>query len=76
MALSGIALALTKAAENLSRTTKELTNIQASEWMTAEQAARHLGRESVKAFEKIAAREGIPNTTSRSVPPLQPRRAR
>ena len=60
MALSGIALALTETAENLSRTTKELTDIQASEWMTAEQAARHLGCESVKAFEKIAAREGIP----------------
>ena len=60
MALSGIALALTEAAENLSRTTKELTYIQASEWMTAEQAARHLGCESVKAFEKIASREVIP----------------
>jgi hypothetical protein len=60
VALSGIALALTEAAENLSRTTKELTNIQASEWMTAEQPARHLGCESVKAFEKIASREGIP----------------
>ena len=58
--LSGIALALTEAAENLSQTAKELTDMQASEWMTAEQAARHLGCESVKAFEKIAAREGIP----------------
>jgi hypothetical protein len=28
--------------------------------MTAEQAARHLGCESVKAFVKIVAREGIP----------------
>ena len=27
---------------------------------TAEQAAKQLGCESVKAFEKIAAREGIP----------------
>ena len=59
-ALSDVALALTKAAESLSRTAKELTDIQASEWLTAEQAARHLGCESVKAFEKIAAREGIP----------------
>jgi hypothetical protein len=33
---------------------------QAVEWITAEQAARHLGCESVKAFEKIAFREGIP----------------
>ena len=60
MALSGVAPAVTEAAENLSRTAKELTDIQASEWMTAEQAARHLGCEAVKAFEKIAAREGIP----------------
>ena len=59
-ALSGVALALTEAAESLSRTAKELTDIQASEWMTAEQAARHLGCESVKAFDKIASREGIP----------------
>jgi len=29
--------------------------------MTAEQAAKHLGCESVKAFEKIVCREGIPN---------------
>ena len=28
--------------------------------MTAEQAAKHLGCESVRAFEKIAVREGIP----------------
>ncbi len=34
--------------------------MRASEWMTAEQATKHLGCESVKAFEKIAAREGIP----------------
>jgi hypothetical protein len=34
--------------------------MQGAEWMTAEQAARHLGCESVKAFEKIASREGIP----------------
>jgi hypothetical protein len=59
-ALSGVALALTEAVESLSRTAKELTDITASEWMTAEQAAKHLGCESVKAFEKIAAREGIP----------------
>ncbi len=60
MVLSGIALAPTEAAESLSRTAKEVTDMQASEWMTAEQAARHLGCKSVKAFEKIAAREGIP----------------
>ena len=58
--LSGVALALTEAAESLSRTAKELTDMQATEWMTAEQAAKYLGCESVKAFEKITARESIP----------------
>ena len=38
----------------------KLAEIQPTEWMTAAQAAEHLGCESVKAFEKIAAREGIP----------------
>jgi hypothetical protein len=57
---SGVALALTEVAESLSRTAQELTDMRAGEWMTAEQAARHLGCESVKAFEKIASREGIP----------------
>jgi len=59
-ALSGVALALTEAAESLSRTAKDLADIHPTEWMTAEQAARYLGCSSVEAFEKIAAREGIP----------------
>ncbi len=59
-ALSGVALVLTKAAERLSHTAKELTDMRATEWMTSQQAAKYLGYESVKAFEKIAAREGIP----------------
>ena len=59
-ALSGVALALTEAAENLSQTAKDLADMRSSEWMTAKQAARHLGCESAKAFEKIASREGIP----------------
>jgi len=59
-ALSGVALALTEAAESLSQTAKDLADMRAAEWMTAAQAARHLGCESAKAFEKIAAREGIP----------------
>ena len=58
--LSGVALVLTEAAESLSRTAKELTDMRVIEWMTAEQAATYLGCESAKAFEKIAAREGIP----------------
>jgi hypothetical protein len=59
-ALSGVALALTEAAESLSRTAKDLADMRTAEWMTAEQATTYLGCESVKAFEKIAAREGIP----------------
>ena len=35
-------------------------DMQAVEWMTAEQAAKHFGFASAKAFEKIASREGIP----------------
>ena len=34
--------------------------MQSTEWMTAKQAAKYLGCESVKAFEKIASREDIP----------------
>ncbi len=59
-ALSDVALVLTEAAENLSRTAKALADMRPAEWLTAEQAAKHLGCESVKAFEKVAAREGIP----------------
>jgi hypothetical protein len=58
--LSDVALALTEAAESLSRTAKDLADIRTAEWMTAEQSAKHLGCESVRAFEKIASREGIP----------------
>jgi Helix-turn-helix domain len=59
-ALSSVAQVLAEVTESLSRTAKDLTDIRAVEWMTAEQAAKHLGCESVKAFEKIASREGIP----------------
>ena len=59
-ALSGVALALTEASESLSRTAKDLSDMRTAECMTAEQAAKYLGCESVKAFEKIAAREGLP----------------
>jgi len=58
--LSGVALALTEAAESLSQTAKDLADMRTAEWMTSGQAAKYLGCESVKAFEKIAAREGIP----------------
>src|SRR5829696_2943228 len=59
-ALSDVALILVEAAESLSRTAKDLADMRVAEWMTAEQAAKHLGCESVRAFEKIVSREGIP----------------
>ena len=59
MALSDVASARTEAAENLSQMRKNLTDIYSIEWIIAEQAAKHLRCESVKAFEKFAAREGI-----------------
>ena len=59
-ALSGTAAVLVEAAERLSRTAKDLADMQALEWMTAEQAASYLGFESVAAFEKVVARERIP----------------
>jgi hypothetical protein len=37
-----------------------LADARAAEWLTAEQASQHFGYQSVEAFEKIAAREGIP----------------
>src|SRR5918994_2135382 len=59
-ALSGVALALTEAAERLSQTAKDLADMRTAEWMTAKHAATYLGCESVEAFVKIAAREGFP----------------
>ncbi len=58
--LSGVALVLSEAAERLSRTVKDLTETQPTEWMTSEQAATYLGCGSVGAFEKVVAREGVP----------------
>jgi hypothetical protein len=58
--LSDVARALADAAESLSRTAKDLADQRSAEWMTPEQAAGHLGCRSVQAFEKVAAREGIP----------------
>ncbi len=58
--LSNIALLLAEVADHLSKATRTLVELQPTEWMTAEQAAKYFGCESVKAFEKIASREGIP----------------
>jgi hypothetical protein len=38
----------------------KLAEIQLPEWMTTKQAAKYLGYESIQAFQKIAAREGLP----------------
>ena len=59
-ALAGVAATLSEAAESLSQTAKDLVDMRSTEWMTAEQAAKYLGCRSVEAFEKIAAREGVP----------------
>jgi hypothetical protein len=59
-ALSNTALLLAEVADQLSKATRTLVELQPTEWMTAEQAAKYLGCESVKAFEKIASREDIP----------------
>ena len=59
-ALSDVALTLAEAAQSLSQTAKDLADMRVAEWMTAEQAATYLGCESVKAFEKVASREGLP----------------
>jgi hypothetical protein len=58
--LSDVALILTEAAKNLFQIAKYLADMSPSEWMTALQTSQYLGCESVKAFEKIVAREGIP----------------
>ena len=77
-ALSSVAQVLAEVTESLSRTAKDLTDMRAAEWMTAEQAAKHLGCESVKAFEKIASREGgsqaLPLGSRLAVQPCRARR--
>ena len=59
-ALAEIASVLVEAAGSLSLTAQDLAEMRPVEWMTAEQAAKYLGCESVEAFQKIATREGIP----------------
>lgn len=59
-ALAGIAATLTEAAESLAHTTRELHEMSRKEWMTPDQAARHLNCTSTKAFQEVVAKEGIP----------------
>ena len=59
-ALAGVAATLAEAAESLAHTARELHEMSRGEWMTPEQAARHLNCTSTKAFQEVVAKEGIP----------------
>jgi hypothetical protein len=59
-ALTGIAATLAEAARSLVHTARELREISREEWMTPEQAARHLNCTSTKAFHEVVAKEGVP----------------
>ena len=59
-ALAGIAATLAEAAESLAHTAGELHEMSREEWMTPDQAARHLNCTSTKAFQEIVAKEGVP----------------
>jgi hypothetical protein len=59
-ALSGVAQMLAEAAESLAHTARELHEMSRGEWMTPDQAARHLNCTSTKAFQEIVAKEGVP----------------
>jgi hypothetical protein len=47
-------------ASSLAHTARELHEMSRSEWMTPDQAARHLNCTSTKAFQEVGAKEGIP----------------
>jgi excisionase family DNA binding protein len=57
--LSDVALVLSEAAENLSRTAKRLEKMAPQEWMGPDEAAAYLGK-SKHAFQKAVAQEGVP----------------
>lgn len=59
-ALAGIAATLAEAAESLAHTASELHGMSSEEWMTPDQAARHLNCTSTKAFHEVVAKEGVP----------------
>ena len=59
-ALVGIAAKLAEAAESLAHTAGELHEMSREEWMTPDQAARHLNCTSTKAFHEAVAKEGVP----------------
>lgn len=71
-ALSSVAQVLVEVTESLSRTAKDLTDMRAAEWMTAEQAAKHLGPQRERLADPVAS-----SLRLRSSPrPPAPRRAR
>ncbi len=47
-------------ASSLAHTARELHEMSREEWMTPDQAARHLNCTSTKAFQKIVAKESVP----------------
>ena len=59
-ALSGVTATLAEAAESLAHTARELHEMSRQEWMTPDQAARHLNCTSTKAFQEIVAKESVP----------------
>jgi len=59
-ALAGVAATLAEAAESLMHTAGELHEMSREEWMTPDQAARHLNCTSTKAFQEIVAKESVP----------------
>jgi hypothetical protein len=59
-ALADVAASLAEVAESLARTVRELHVMNREEWMTPDQAARHLSCTSTKAFQEIVAKEDVP----------------
>lgn len=59
-ALTGVAATLAEATESLAHTADELYEMSREEWMTPDQAARHLNCTSTKAFQEVVAKEGVP----------------
>ena len=60
VALADVATTLAEVAESLARTAHELRVMSCEEWMTPDQAARHLNCTSTKAFQEIVAKESVP----------------
>lgn len=59
-ALAGVAATLAEAAESLAHTARELYEMSREEWMTPDQAARHLNCTSTKAFQESVTKGSVP----------------